>query len=70
MLDDWTGMNKLKAKEYILTARLTFKSLECKFEIAKAIQLQCLILVATICSHMMEALAWFLVPNLMVSNFI
>lgn len=72
MLDDWTGMDKLKAKEYILNCQVDFRKfrmhhiLHWNTSICNA---YCLILVI-ICSHMMEALVWFLVLNLMVSNFI
>ena len=73
MLDDWTGMDKLKAKEYILNCQVDLR----KFRMHHILHWDtcccnayCLIFVVIICSHMMAALVWFLVLNLMVSNFI
>jgi len=73
MLDDWTGMDKLKAKEYILNCQVDFRKLRMRHILhwdTYSCNAYCLILVVIICSHMMEALVWFLVLNLMVSNFI
>ena len=70
MLKDWTGMDKEKAKQYILSCQVGLQQflmhLVLRHQCFAPCYLKSLILVSTTCSHTMVALAWFLVQNLMV----